>query len=74
MMAETIKINGKDYSLNELSDEAMMLVRNIRVCDSELQRHEAQMAIVKTARVAYSRALEQMIKSAEVEPGKSKSN
>ena len=73
-MPETIKVNGKDYSLDALSDEAMALVRNIRVCESEILRHEAQMAIVKTARVAYSRALEQMIKSAEVAPGKSKSN
>ena len=73
-MAETIKVNGKDYRLDELSDEAMALVRNIRVCESELQRHEAQMAIIKTARVTYSRALEQLINSATVAAGNSKSN
>ena len=73
-MAETIKVNGKDYRLDELSDEAMKLVRNIRVCESELQRHEAQMAIIKTARVTYSRALEQLINSATITSGSSKSN
>jgi hypothetical protein len=70
-MAETIKVNGKDYRLAELSDEAMALVRNIRVCESELQRHEAQMAIIKTARVTYSRALEQLINSASISTAKS---
>jgi hypothetical protein len=73
-MMETIKVNGKDYSLDALSDEAMALVRNIRVCESEILRHEAQMAIVKTARVAYSRALEQLINSATITSGSSKSN
>jgi hypothetical protein len=73
-MGDTIKVNGKDYRLDELSDEAMTLVRNIRVCESELQRHEAQMAIIKTARVTYSRALEQLINSATVAAGNSKSN
>jgi len=73
-VTETIKVNGKDYRLDELSDEAIGLVRNIRVCESELQRHEAQMAIVKTARATYSKVLEQLINSAAVAPSKGKSN
>ena len=73
-MTETIKVNGKDYRLDELSDEAIGLVRNIRVCESELQRHEAQMAIVKTARATYSKVLEQLINSASIKPREEKSN
>lgn len=70
-MGDTIKVNGKDYRLDELSDEAMALVRNIRVCESELQRHEAQMAIIKTARATYSRALEQLINNVAIPTSKS---
>ena len=62
-MSETIKVNGEEHRLSDLSEEAASLVRNIRVCESELHRHEAQMAIIKTARATYLRALETLLGS-----------
>lgn len=55
--AETVKINDKEYKLADLSAEAKAQLTNIRVCDAELQRLKAQIAITETAKAAYGRAL-----------------
>ena len=53
----TIKIDNKDYDTDKLSDEAKSQLTNIQVCDQEIQRLQAQLAIAQTARMAYARAL-----------------
>lgn len=55
---DTIKINNTDYKLADLSAEAKAQLTNLRVCDAELQRLKAQIAITETAKAAYGRALE----------------
>ncbi len=55
---DTIKINDKEYKLADLSAEAKAQLTNLRVCDVELQRLKAQIAITETAKSAYARALE----------------
>lgn len=55
---DTIKINGKEYNVADLSKEVKAQLTNLRVCDAELQRLKAQIAITQTAKSAYSRALE----------------
>lgn len=55
---DTVKINDKEYKLADLSAEAKAQLTNLRVCDAELQRLKAQIAITETARAAYRRALE----------------
>jgi len=55
---DTVKINDKEYKLADLSAEAKAQLTNLRVCDAELQRLKAQIAITETAKVAYGRALE----------------
>jgi hypothetical protein len=57
-MQRTIKINDKEYKLADLSADAKAQVTNLRTCDGEIQRLKAKLAIVETARSAYSRALE----------------
>lgn len=52
-----IKIDNKDYELDYLSDEAKAQLTNIQFVDAELQRLNAQAAVLQTARVAYSSAL-----------------
>ena len=52
-----IKIDGKDYDLDDLSEEAKAQLASLQFVDSELQRLNAQSAVLQTARVAYSKAL-----------------
>lgn len=54
---DTIKIDDKEYKLADLSQEAKSQLTNLRVCDAELQRLKAQIAITETARATYARAL-----------------
>lgn len=53
-----IKIDDKDYEFDTLSDEAKSQLQMISICDQELARLNAQLAITQTARVAYSKALQ----------------
>jgi hypothetical protein len=52
-----IVIDGKSYSVDQLSAEARKQVVNVRVADQEIQRLQVQMALAQTARAAYARAL-----------------
>ncbi|UWR39435.1 DUF6447 family protein [Sulfitobacter sp. W074] len=63
---EMISIDGKNYALDELTDEAKTQLGNIRAVEVELQRLEHQKAFAKTARNAYARALQEEL--AKVEP------
>lgn len=53
----TIKIDGVDYAIADLSDEAKGQLTNVRVTDQEIARLQAQLAIAQTARAAYARTL-----------------
>lgn len=63
---QTISIDGKDYVVDALTDEAKAQLGNLRVVDMELQRLEQRKAIAQTARNAYARALQAEL--AKVEP------
>ena len=56
-----IKINDKDYEVDSLSNEAKSQIQMIRLCDQELSRLNAQLAITQTARLAYSKALQEAL-------------
>lgn len=53
----TIMIDGREYELSLLSQAAKMQVTNVRAVDEELRRIEQKLAIYKTARAAYAKAL-----------------
>jgi Family of unknown function (DUF6447) len=53
----TITIDEKEYDLDTLSEEAKAQLVSIQFVDQELQRVNAQAAVLQTARVAYSKAL-----------------
>ena len=53
----TIKIDDKDYNLETLSDEAKNQLVSLQFVDAELQRLNAQAAVLQTARLAYANAL-----------------
>ena len=52
-----ISIDNKEYELDSLSDKAKSNVASLRYVQSELQRNNAQIAVLKTAEVAYTNAL-----------------
>ena len=54
----TINIDNKEYDLDSLSDEAKSQLQMIQICDQEIGRLNAQLAIAQTARMAYSKALQ----------------
>ena len=56
-----IKIDGQDYELDHFSDEAKSQLASLQFVDAELQRLVAQTAVLQTARMAYSKALQQAL-------------
>ena len=53
----TVTIDGVDYALEQLSEEARNQVHNVRMTDVEIARIRQQLAIMQTARAAYAAAL-----------------
>jgi hypothetical protein len=53
----TITIDNQNYELETLSDEAKNQLASIQFVDGELQRLNAQAAVLQTARLAYANAL-----------------
>jgi hypothetical protein len=53
----TINIDNQNYELETLSDEAKNQIASLQFVDAELQRLQAQAAVLQTARVAYVNAL-----------------
>ncbi len=53
-----IKIDNIDYDLDTLTDEAKNQLASLQFVDGELQRKNAEIAILQTARAAYSKALQ----------------
>ena len=53
----SITIDGTDYELERLTDEAKAQLASLQFCDVELQRLQAETASIQTARMAYATAL-----------------
>jgi hypothetical protein len=58
-----ITIDNKEYDLDSLSDKAKSLLQMLQICDKEIGRLNAQLAITKTLRIAYSKALQAALPS-----------
>ena len=54
-------IDGTEYEIDSLSDEAKGQIQNIQFVDSEVQRLHAQLAVFQTARIAYANALNEAL-------------
>ena len=54
----TIKIDNVDYDTDTLSTEAKGQLLSMQFCDQELARLQAQAAVLQTARLSYSKALQ----------------
>lgn len=53
-----INIDNKEYDLDDLTDDAKAQLGSLQFVESELQRLAAQTAVLQTARIAYSKALQ----------------
>jgi hypothetical protein len=53
----TITVDNKDYDLESLSDDARAQLQMLQFSDQEIARLNAHLAVVQTARLAYSKAL-----------------
>ena len=60
-----IKIDDKDYDLDQLSDAAKAQLANLQFVDAELQRLNAQAAVLQTARMAYGKALSEALAASD---------
>ena len=56
-----ITIDNKEYDLASLSSEAKAQLASIQFVDNELARLQAQAAALQTARMAYSKALQEAL-------------
>lgn len=54
----TITIDGKNYELDSFSTEARNQLASLQFVDAELQRVAALSAVLQTARMAYSKSLQ----------------
>ena len=57
----SVTIDGKDYDLDNLNDDAKANLASLQFTQSELKRTQAQIAILKTAEAAYAKALKNEI-------------
>lgn len=57
--SNTVTIDGREYNVADLSENARNQLVNLRVTDQEVQRLNQQLAIAQTARTAYANALKQ---------------
>jgi len=56
-----ITIDGKEYALETLTDEARAQIMSLRLCDQKIEQAQVDLAIAQTARNAYARALKEML-------------
>lgn len=53
----TVRIEGKDYSLDSLSGQARAQILNLRATDQRIEHLKQELLITQTARQAYAEAL-----------------
>ena len=63
---QTVTIDGTEYNVADLSENARNQVVNLRVTDAEIEKLKQQLAIFQTARKAYANALSEELPKKEV--------
>ncbi len=61
-----IKIDEKEYDTDQLSTEAKNQLVSLQFVDAELQRLNAQSAVLQTARMSYAKALNEALAAQQV--------
>ena len=58
---DTITIDDKEYSLDDLSDECKAEIQSLQFCEGEIARLNGKLAVAATARIAYQRAVAKLM-------------
>ena len=58
-----VNIDGKDYDVDSLSDNAKATLTSLQFTQSELKRLQANIAVLKTAEASYGNALKKELES-----------
>jgi len=61
MTMDTIKIDDKEYKFSELSEDARAQLLSLQATDAKIAELQRDMAIAQTARMAYARALNELL-------------
>ena len=61
----TLKIDDKEYNLDDLSDEIKSNFHSIKIVDQKIAQLKTDLAIAEVARNAYSNTLAQQLKELE---------
>ena len=61
MSDQKITIDGKDYNIDKLSDDAKAQLISLRAVDAEIAQLHTRQAICQTARNAYAAALKEAL-------------
>ena len=56
---QTISIDGKDFAIDSLSDNAKAQLVSVQAVDRRIENLQEELAILQTARIAYGNALKQ---------------
>ena len=65
-MSDNITIDGKEYPLGSLSDDARAQLVSMQLVDQKIVDAQQQLAILQTARNAYAKALQSALPSDEL--------
>ena len=57
----SVTIDGTEYDLDEMSDEAKQQLGSLQFVQGEIRKLEAQIAVYKTASIAYSTELKKKL-------------
>ena len=69
MAEQTLTIDGKQYRLADLSDEAKGRIGAVRSCDQRIQQLQQDLSITQTARMVYVNALKEQLPEPVAESG-----
>lgn len=58
---QTITINGEAYKISEFSKEAISQIESIRFTESEINRANAMVAVMTTAKAGYEAELAKLL-------------
>ena len=59
----SITVDGKEYDMDQLNDNAKMQLANLQFVQAEIKRLEANLAVFKTAASTYSSALKNALEA-----------
>ncbi len=55
---QKVVIDGQEYALSDLNEEARAQITNLRVADQKIAQLQQEIALVTTARNTYAKVLE----------------